>query len=371
MQPAYENFSTADFLTDNAFVSHQLRPTSQSSRFWAEWITQHPHRLSEYQQAIDLVAAIQLGLDSYAKTRLSEEAVQQLLIRIQQTNAQLATTARPVHRLHWRQWAVAASLLLAVGIGVSQWWRQAVPVPSPYKQQLATLKNTFSEKINTTSQIQLIHLPDQSIVSLAPRSRLSYPTDFGQENRIVYLSGEATFDVTSDKAKPFWVNANEVVTKVVGTRFTVRAFEQEDKVRIWVQSGRVSVSRKASAISSTGSGEVMLLPNQQVVFNRETAQFNKMLVDVPRLVASPTRQRRAPAFVYNDTPILQVLQDLKEAYGIDILYDREALANCQLNSSLVNESFEQKLTVVCATIGATHEIVDGQVIIKGGSCQQP
>ncbi|MBO0952856.1 FecR family protein [Fibrella forsythiae] len=369
MQPAYENFSTADFLTDNAFVSHQLRPTSQSSRFWADWISQHPQRLREYQQAIDLVAAIQLGLDSYAKTRLPEQAVEQLLLRIQGTNARLPATVRPLHRLGWKKWAVAASLLLALGIGIGL-WRQTTPRPSTYEGQLATLKHTFSEKINTTLQVQIIHLPDGSIVSLAAKSRLSYPADFGQQKRVVYLSGEATFEVTSNKAKPFLVHANEIMTRVVGTRFTVRAFEREDKVRIWVQSGQVSVSHNQSTSLSIGP-EVMLLPNQQVVFNRETAQFDKMLVDSPSLVATPTRQRKAPAFVYNDTPILQVLQDLKEAYGIDILYDKEALANCQLNSSMVNESFEQKLTVVCATIGATYELVDGQVIIKGGSCQQP
>lgn len=367
MQPDYETFSAADFLTDDAFVSHQLRPTSPSIHFWETWLEQYPHQQRAYQQAVDLVAAIRLGLDAYAQTHLPEETIRQLLIRIQQTNAQSGREEIPARRLGWIRWAAAASVFLTLGTGI--WW-QATHRASPYEQQLATLEKTIFEKINTTRQTQTIHLPDRSVVSLAPESRLSYSTDFGQQNRSVYLSGEATFAVTSNHEKPFLVHASEVVTKVVGTKFTVRAFARENRVRVRVQSGQVSVYRNVLTTSTTTQKGVMLLPNQQVVFNRETDQFDKMLVEQPLLVIIPTRQKKAPAFVYNDTPMSQVLQELKEAYGIDIRYSKEALANCQVTSSMTNESFEQKLNIVCAIVGATYEIIDGQVIINGGNCQE-
>ncbi|MBD2756319.1 FecR family protein [Spirosoma validum] len=368
MQPNYETFSAADFLTDDAFVNHQLRPTIQSTHFWENWFDQHPNRQREYQQAIDLVTAIRLGLDAYAQTQLPEETIHQLLVRIRETNTQIHKTVVPVRRVAWMWWAAAACVILALGIGI---WQQISHQTSPYEQQLATLTKTVSEKINTTQQVQIIRLPDQSVISLTPESRVSYSADFGQQNRMVYLSGEATFAVTRDARKPFLVHANEVVTKVLGTRFTVRAFAKENRVRVQVQSGQVSVYHNESSPSTTRQKGVMLLPNQQVVFNRETAQFDKMLVEAPILVTSPIRPKKAPAFVYNDTPIPQVLQELKEAYGIEIRYNREALASCQLNSSMTNESFEQKLSIICATVGATYDIIDGQVIINGGNCQQP
>ena len=366
MERAYENFSTADFLTDNAFVNHQLNPTAQSTQFWASWQTQYPHRQVVYQQAIDLVAAIRLGLTSYAQTHIPEATVQQLLIRIQQTNALTHNAKAPARRVGWMRWAAAAFVLLALGIGI---WQQTRPHSSPYEQQLAALPNTTIEKINASQQGQTIHLPDQSVVMLAPDSRISYPVSFGEQNRTVYLSGEATFAVTRKTEKPFLVYANEVVTKVLGTRFTVRAFDRESKVQVQVQSGQVSVYRDEPATASVRQKGVMLLTNQQVVFNRETAQFDKLLVDAPHVVLNPTRQKKAPSFVYNDTPITQVLQELEEAYSIDIQYNKEALVNCQLNSSMADESFEQKLMIVCATIGATYEIIDGQVVINGGNCQ--
>ncbi|GAB2561409.1 FecR family protein [Spirosoma aerophilum] len=367
MENVYENFSAADFLTDDAFVHHQLDPTPRSTEFWHGWLAQHPHRQNEHQQAVDVVDAIRLGLTAYAQTRIPEETIRQLLIRIQQTNAQTSPLQTTGHSLGWMRWAAAAAVFLALGVGF--WW-SAQQRPSLYEQQLATLPDTFTEKINTSPQVQTIQLPDQSVVSLAPESRISYPTHFGQQNRNVYLSGKAAFNVTRNGAKPFLVHANEVVTKVLGTRFTVRAFAGENRVQVEVQSGQVSVYRnEPTSASSVRQKGVMLLPNQQVVFNRETDQFDKMLVESPTLVLAPTRQKKAPPFVYNDTPIPQVLQELQEAYGIDIRYNKEALANCQLNSSMTNESFEQKLTIVCATVGATYEIIDGQVIINGGNCQ--
>ncbi|XWW45373.1 FecR family protein [Fibrella sp. USSR17] len=368
MAHLYEHFSSADFLTDDAFVTHQLGPTPQTTRFWADWLAQHPHRQGEYQQAIELLAAIRLGLTEYAETQIPEETIRLLLVRIKQTNAQVRPLGGAARRLNWGRWAAAAALVLAVGGGV--WW-QIAHRTTPYEQQLATLPTAFTEQVNTTQQGQTIHLPDKSVVTLAPDSRLSYPADFGQRNRFVYLSGEATFAVTKNSAKPFLVHANEVVTKVVGTKFTVRAFAGENRVHVQVQSGQVSVYRNDPTGSSVRQKGVMLLPNQQVVFNRETDQFDKMLVDSPVILASPTKQKKAPAFVYNDTPIPQVLQELTEAYGVDIRYNKEALANCQLNSSMASESFEQKLGIVCATIGASYEIIDGQVVINGGGCQQP
>lgn len=325
MKHDYQNFSTPDFLTDDFFVNHQLGPTPQSTNAWDSWLAQYPHKQQDYQQAVELVAAIRLGLTAYAQTQVPEETIQQLLIRIQRTNAPLRSTGGAARRWGRMRWVAAAAVLLAVGIGI--WW-QATHQATPYEQQLATLTTTFSEKINTTRQVQIIHLPDQSVVSLAPQSRLSYQSDFGQQNRTVYLSGEATFAVKKNKGKPFLVHANEVVTKVVGTRFTVRAFARENSVQVQVQSGQVSVYPNEPMTSSVRQKGVMLLPNQQVVFNRETAQFNKMLVNTPILLASPTRQKKGPSFVYNDTPIPQVLQELKEAYGVDIRYNREALANC-------------------------------------------
>lgn len=362
MQPDYDRFSSADFLTDDFFVDHQLAPTAQSTAFWEVWSKEHSQE--QWQQAVSLLEAIRLGLDAYAQTCLPEETIQQLLIRIQQTNAQSLKATVPIARFAWIRWVAAASVGLAMGI----WWLTRSNV-TPYEQRLATLTKTFTEKINTTDQPQLVRLPDQSVVSLNPNSRLSYPTDFGQKNRLVYLSGEATFAVTKDTQKPFLVLANELVTRVVGTKFRIRAFSKEEQVRVQVLSGQVSVYRDHADPERVHQKGVLLLPNQQVVFTRETDRFDKSLVNQPSVIRPPTRVKQAAMFVYNETPISQVLKEVNEAYGIEILYNKEALIDCQLTSSMDGLSFDQKLMIICKTVGATYDVIDGQVVINGGSCQ--
>jgi ferric-dicitrate binding protein FerR (iron transport regulator) len=362
LQHDYDQFSSADFLTDDFFVSHHLAPTPQSTAFWEAWSKEHS--VEQWQQAVSLLDAIRLGLDGYAQTCLPEETIRQLLIRIQQTNARQRKAAGPGIRLARIKWVAAASISLAIGI----WWLTYTET-TPYEHRLATLEKTFTEKINTTEQPQLIQLPDQSVVSLNPKSRLSYPADFGQKNRLVYLSGEATFAVTKDTRKPFLVLANELVTKVVGTKFRIRAFSKEDQVRVQVLSGQVSVYRDQANPERVHQKGVLLLPNQQVVFTRETDRFDKSLISQPFVLKIPGRLKQSTPFVYNETPMAQVLQDVKEAYGIDILYNKEALIDCQLTSSMDGLSFDQKLMIICKTVGATYDVIDGQVVINGGNCR--
>lgn len=369
MHPAYDTFTLTDFLLDDAFVDHQLAPTDQSNQFWTDWLASNPHRRDIWQQAERLVRVIEEGLYDYAHTQLSDDTVQRLLTRIQQTNAQRNPGINPIIRPLRRQvqWLAAASVLIVCGLGL---WRYTRPV-SPYTQQLAAQPDPVSEFVNDTKAIQQITLPDRSTVTLAPESRISYPRTFGQKNRTIYLSGEATFAVTKNAARPFLVYANELVTKVLGTRFVVRAYTGESSVHVQVQSGQVAVYRDNPAETANKQHGVLLLPNQQVVFNRQSDQFIKQIVDLPQIVVRPpSRERTAtPAFTYTDTPIPQVIEDLQNAYGIDIRYNKDALAGCQLTASLVDEPFASKLRIVCATVGATYDLVDGQVIVNGGSCQ--
>lgn len=367
MIPAYNTFTVPDFLLDDAFVDHQLAPTTQSNQFWADWLANHPHRRDTWQQAEQLVRAIEEGLYDYAHTQLSDETVQHLLKRIRRTNAYRTPTPEPVVRPLYRvRWLAAASVVLMLGTGL--WWFTR-PV-SLYKEQLASLDTAFTEYANTSGAAKKITLPDQSTVVLAPDSRVSYPRTFGQKNRTVYLTGEATFAVTKDAEKPFLVYANELVTKVLGTRFVVRAYTGENSVQVQVQSGQVAVYRDKAVGTANKQHGVLLMPNQQVVFNRQSDQFIKQLVELPQVVVRPSSRDRsaAPAFTYNDTPLPQVIQELQDAYSIDIRYNKEALANCQLTASLQNEPFASKLRIICATVGATYDMVDGQIVINGGSC---
>jgi len=100
-----------------------------------------------------------------------------------------------------------------------------------------------SSKMNTLrvspGQITQIILKDGTKITLDAGSMLRYPENFPSDRREVELVGEAFFEVSSDKKRPFVVRLNRGAVKVLGTKFNVRAWPETRKVLVAVLEGRV------------------------------------------------------------------------------------------------------------------------------------
>ena len=100
---------------------------------------------------------------------------------------------------------------------------------------------TWKNFVNTTNLTQVIVLPDSSKVAIEPESKLKFSSVFNKTKREVYLEGEAFFQVTHNANIPFFVHANEVTTKVLGTSFIIKAIKHEREITVVVKTGKVSV----------------------------------------------------------------------------------------------------------------------------------
>ncbi|MCE6991093.1 FecR family protein [Dyadobacter sp. CY323] len=373
MQQPYQSYSASDFVCDDHFLAHQLSPTDESEQFWHDWRIQNPSREQHYHQAQQLLEAVRLGLSDYARNYLSEEAEARLFDRIHSSKSQIKS-GQPGFKITRNPWflrGIAACLIFVLALGAWQLkdkWMQ----PSLYKQQVTNLPVPAIEKINDKSAPELTTLPDGSTVELFPGSRLSYPTDFGKTNRTVYLLGKARFDVRKNPQKPFYVYSNELVTKVLGTVFSVEAFEKDNALKIVVEHGQVSVYQQKNPDTKSARTilqGVLLKPNQQVVFSRESKQFSKTVVAEPALVDDRIVDKNS--FVFEETPVIAVFELLKKAYGLDIIYNEEILKGCQLTASLADEPVLKKLDIITQSIGSSYEMVEGQVIIVSNGCKSP
>ncbi len=141
-------------------------------------------------------------------------------------------------RRGWLPAAIAASLLLAVGIGgyslVPQWWNE------PEAQEARFDTPVGGRKIIALADGSRIELNTQSVVRAAVY----------EKSRDVWLdSGEAYFEVKHRDGEPFVVHAGRQTVTVLGTKFSVR--RDGDKVTVNVVEGRVRVDdgqvRNASA----------------------------------------------------------------------------------------------------------------------------
>jgi hypothetical protein len=265
---------------------------------------------------------------------------------------------------------MAASVILFIGLGCWGWIAYSrQQTDNVYETFVTDKKSKLIEVINKGVEPQIILLNDGSKVTLKEGSRMSYEASFSGNNRIVYLTGEAFFEVVRNPQKPFLVYANELVTKVLGTSFSVKANKFDKQVVVEVKTGKVSVSAQKGFDEKADKFKGLILtPNQKVVYDREVEQLTKSLVAEPILVLQE-KEVQMMDFNFDDTPANEVFEVLENAYGIHIIYDADLLKNCPVTAPLSDQNLYNKLKIICKAIEAQYELIDGQIIIQSKGCK--
>ena len=126
-------------------------------------------------------------------------------------------------------------------------------------------------EVITTDSVKVFYLSDKTRISLNKNSRFTYPENFIDSLRIVTLVGEAFFEVTPNREKPFLVHAYQTETRVLGTSFNIKANEEEDDIQITVVTGKVQVK----AIDNTEVDPVKIEAGDQITYNKADASVKK------------------------------------------------------------------------------------------------
>lgn len=264
------------------------------------------------------------------------------------------------------RWAASVSILLAVGIGFFLLKRTDSQV---VRENKAVAVQGTKVITNTAETISHLTLSDGSIVSLQPKSSIEFPELFSKINREVQLTGEAFFDVAKDKGRPFIINTGDVTIKVLGTSFNVKAYEEDEEITVAVKTGKVMVSSKTKSSPDVVSGEdkdeIILTPNQEVVYSTVSENFMKKLAEKPAIILEqPTLFEMS----YDGTPVTKIFDVLEENYGIEIKYDENILKGCSLTTTMAEEGFFERIEIICKAIGAQYEIIDSTVVVTSDGC---
>lgn len=223
---------------------------------------------------------------------------------------------------------------------------------------------SWKQFTNETAMGKECVLPDGSRVTLEPNSRLKYSSDFNVSLREVQLEGQGFFEVKPCKEKPFLVYTNGVTTKVLGTSFTIRAFEQDSKVSVAVKTGKVSVYTKPSK-PSDNSEEIILTPNQEIVFDKAERVVAKRIVEKPEPIIPDEEIERMR---FEDAPISEVFRAIEKIYGVDIQYDETQFSFCTITTSVSGGGLFDRLDIITSTIGAHYELNENRIIVSGTGC---
>src|SRR5690606_5880596 len=115
---------------------------------------------------------------------------------------------------------------------------------------------------------------------------------FDSLRREVNLTGEAFFEVTKNPDQPFFVYANELIAKVHGTSFSIKAGENEANILVAVKTGKVSVFTRSDVNAAEYKTNkdltaLLLTPNQQATFERDQARLIRSTLNSAVLLNIP------------------------------------------------------------------------------------
>ncbi len=114
-------------------------------------------------------------------------------------------------------------------------------------------------------------LPDSSKVWLANNSKIKYPSAFDKNQREIELTGEAYFEVTHNARRPFIVNVGENRIRVLGTKFSVTAYPEDNTVRAELISGKIMFD-VASGRGSRSLKSYEVKPSHGIIYEKESGK---------------------------------------------------------------------------------------------------
>lgn len=383
-----------EFIHNPDFVEWVLRPSAESDQYWETFLTEYPSRKKELEQALFLVK----GLNSQQKS-LTEAEVSLLWDQIKQTN--LIRTRRI---FHLKRWSVAAGILMILGF--SAWWHstdnnskpnginyQSIAVAVNPRNEIKLILSDQTEKTFTANEVELkydkqgrlesktgnkvetedlkqgsetvqmnqlvvpcgkrsnIVLADGTKLWLNSGSRAIYPVAFNDKTREIFIEGEGYLEVAHDAAKPFFVVTDQIKVRVLGTKFDISAYKEDNHVSVVLVEGSVQVS--------SPSGNSNIKPNQILNYEKSTQKSLLATANVLEYVAW-----KDGWMLCNKEPIQSITTKLSRYYDVKINYSDLNVSTMTITGKLdLKSNYEDVLKVICATAPLKYEMIDNTIFL--------
>lgn len=318
--------------------------------------------LDNPQYSEELNSILRENFDSVEIPSVSSEVTEKFIEELKgKMNASSKTEKTAVIKLfNWKKIAVAASILIAVGIGTFVVFQKGDEAPvvvvstqvndkAPGKTGailtladgskivldslgnglVANQNNTTVSKKNgglvyksgnnselvyntmTTPRARQynLELSDGTKVWLNASSSLTFPTSFASNERKVILTGEAYFEVAKDKKRPFRVSVNEMQVNVLGTHFNINAYDDEATINTTLLEGSVLLSEK--------SQKVLLKPGQQAQKQKKGTIVVNNKVNIDKVMGW-----KNGVFYFENADLQTVLREISRWYDVDVVFEK-------------------------------------------------
>lgn len=240
--------------------------------------------------------------------------------------------------LHLLIWAAVFLFPLLSGLSVYYWMKHdAYPsTPTVFIAQ----KGEKAEAV----------LPDGSKVWINSGSTLRYDDLFHRDNRVVFLDGEAYFEVKPDAKHPFIVKTQSMEVEALGTAFNVCSYATDRQVSAVLLEGKVKV---------VASGQEKILQvNQRILFDKETRRFITDWVQASHFI----EWKEGNLYFHNQT-YYDIAETLSRIYNVDIRLASDELRPMRFTGTLGSNGIKNALDILSLTSPMRYDVRDSVIML--------
>ena len=191
--------------------------------------------------------------------------------------------------------------------------------------------------VSDRGQKSTVTLPDGSRVWLNSSSSISYSSNYNTKERNVCLQGEAFFEVAKNPDLPFVVQAQEVTVTALGTRFNVRAYDEDSFIMTTLVEGSVS----------TQAGELVyvLEQAQEARFDKNSGTLTKNSVaDVEHMIPWMKNE-----ILFNDNTLAEIAVVIERMYNVHVIFADDDVKQYSYTGLIRNNSLQNVLELISGT----------------------
>ena len=187
-------------------------------------------------------------------------------------------------------------------------------------------------------------LPDGTTGWLNSNSSVKYNGNFIADRQVT-LTGEAFFDVFGDEKRPFLVNTNKVIVKVLGTRFNIASYENEKNIEVVLEEGKLVFNDAEMKKSFT------MKSNDLVIYDKTLKDFSTDVVE-PQKYLSWTEGK----LVFRNDPLDVIARRLGRWYNIDVEIRVPLPEDFRLRATFIDEDLEEVLYLLKRSLPIDYKI---------------
>lgn len=328
----YSLYTIEDFLTDESFVKYCLRDNHQDIAFWENILIRYPELSTKIHQAESLFFLLSVKIDpqekeqELSKLKSSIEHLQTL-----ESEQIPAKTIRLKSRTLW--FSSAAAILIAIGAYAllnRKDYSTTIPVYNELNTK-ATIKTGYNER-------KSIRLSDGSTVLMNSLTTLKIDDNYNENNRVLWMDGEAHFSVAKNKDKPFIVVSGKTATTALGTSFKINNYKMHTSTSVMLTTGKVSVG---TVNDQKIINKVELIPGEQVEIVETQNKFTKSNFELEKVENWAERK-----LVFSMASLKDIKSVLKEIYGVEIRTEKQPKKPIAFTGQFKNENLTDVLNAI-------------------------